>query len=744
MLRRQPKHARPKSRAYNPIRAKLRCYKHACAKSRRYKHACAKSRPFFCDDGGFSSVGMVLSLLISLSLLMSAVQIGRIQSASAQVQNVADAAALAAESQVASFYVVAQLCDSALLSMSLAGHVTSGVGTVALCVPVAAIIGQELIQASRSIFQTRDSFANQVKQGLEKYQKLLPFLAAASAAQVASLNSDAQGNAYTGFAVLLPEQGREFDDLYQDGAADAIEELDAQSNEIAAAAEDAEEAAEAANEYKEKAFQADCGAYPSYCMRERAETLAGMSGIQNPAYSSVDAWSFSVAVKRAQAYYPARLAAEAPKSSSIEEQANSAIRKRFYTHACNVIKQAHVSETEESFDAHLPLLPRNTSQMKETELYTERVYPIVVDDQGRRSMHAWSGCPGAQGKSAQGKGSVCDLETGDFEKCSHCELSASAVGKVAAATTSINNGFEYYWHIVAEAAEDYEKHYSDYLQASSQVRDAVEDNFEGLTDLVSKLNSRIEVEPPGHLGAIAVVANTSQISPDAFLAQGFVQSSSSLGTRAAISGATLVASADAGEEENLITSVADYLGEHLSFIAPLLGVLSHVWSTLLNVYSQGYDALLGGVRDALNAIPLVGASGLGGWAAGKLEDSFKAAGLEPADTKVYKPATVNTWHIASADDSGLASRVLGAKRIAADFPAGANSPLQAVTEVSAEYIQDSIEQLAEIRIEIPGLGVGVSIPLPPIARETSQGLVERARAALSNLFASRRGERVWD
>ena len=49
-------------------------------------------RPFHEDDGGFTSVGMVLALLVCLSLIFTAAQVYRVNTASARVQDVADAA----------------------------------------------------------------------------------------------------------------------------------------------------------------------------------------------------------------------------------------------------------------------------------------------------------------------------------------------------------------------------------------------------------------------------------------------------------------------------------------------------------------------------------------------------------------------------------------------------------------------------------------------------------------------------
>ena len=76
-----------------------------------------RTRCFHEDDGGFSTVGMVLALLISLALIFTSAQVYRIQSYSADIQNVADASVLAAENQVASFYVVGQVCDAVLAAL---------------------------------------------------------------------------------------------------------------------------------------------------------------------------------------------------------------------------------------------------------------------------------------------------------------------------------------------------------------------------------------------------------------------------------------------------------------------------------------------------------------------------------------------------------------------------------------------------------------------------------------------------
>ena len=82
-------------------------------------------KPFY-DERGFTTTSMVLSMLITLALVFTAAQVYRVQSVAAEVQDVADAAALSAENQVAEFMVVARFCDAVVLSLSLTGITTTG------------------------------------------------------------------------------------------------------------------------------------------------------------------------------------------------------------------------------------------------------------------------------------------------------------------------------------------------------------------------------------------------------------------------------------------------------------------------------------------------------------------------------------------------------------------------------------------------------------------------------------------
>lgn len=107
----------------------------------------------------------------------------------------------------------------------------------------------------------------------------------------------------------------------------------------------------------------------------------------------------------------------------MEEQARSVLRERFYRFASSEVGRGYVHETEGSFDAFFPQLPKNTDEMRLTALYTETAYPVTMDSSGSPVMHAWAGCPQAGGATA--RGSIAQMEAGGYAMCrprgSRCE-----------------------------------------------------------------------------------------------------------------------------------------------------------------------------------------------------------------------------------------------------------------------------------------------------------------------------------
>lgn len=695
------------------------------------------------DEDGMTTVGMVVSLLLALSMIFSSAQVYRIQSVSSRVQSVADAGALAAGNVVAEFMVAVRVCDSVALSLSLTSLTSTGLGIVACCVPGGQGVGAKLLEAGARVADARDSFSKTASEGLTRVQKALPFLAAASAASVAQGNGS-NGSDYTALALLVPDSAEDIRVPQEDARAkQAREDAIGQAEEVKELARRAEEAALRAQDAKQRAFDHDCGARPGWCMAERAETLAHMTGAQNPVFSSVDAWSFSVALRRAQAYYPARLAVERPDDGSVQAQAQSALRKRFYTYAAKEVARGYVREGD-SFEALFPHLPANTAQMRETELFAQAVYPVSVTG-ASPTLHAWDGCPKAAGSTS--RASLRDMEAGAWETCSECGFTAASLGKVAAASTSIGNGFEHHYEQVALAAEEYQKALEEGAPAKREAKSRVTKLLDQLRDACSSVGAfRIDADPPGGKGVVCLAVNTGPDAPDKGFESAFVQASGQLGCRVAISAATLVAD-PSGEGRSVIASLADGLASD-SALAGVLGAAAGVWSGALSAYADGQSALDAAVREGVGGLPLVSASGLGDWAADALSDVFRTVGLQPANLDALRPATVNTAHVAQAGDSAFCARLLEVKRQAVEHPLMSNDVFSSVVgAVRRDVLQrfdawgDSMEVAT---ISIGGAQVPVTVALPPAVKGFASDAIGAAADKLLSVYASVTGSRQWD
>ena len=704
-------------------------------------------RPFHEDDGGFTSVGMVLALLVCLSLIFTAAQVYRVNTASARVQDVADAAALAAENQVAEFILVARVCDALVLSLTLTSLVCFGVGLAALCVPGAAGASAKLLDAGKAVVKARDKFSQRATQGLDALQKALPFLCAANAAAVAVENGVGQArSSYVALAVLVPGSGKELKVEASQGTQDVEEVVDQNAEQIKEDAERAEQAAQEANRAKKEAFDHDCGNNPSYCLYERAKSLAGLHGDSNPLYRNVDAWSFSVPLERARAYYRQRLCQEGPANGSAEEGARSALRKRLYGFAVDLLARGYVVDTPQEFRASFPLLPKNADEVRRTELYGESVYPVTQGQDGPPVMHAWSGCPSAAGFT--GRGSIADLDRGGYGTCDDCRFTASSMGSVAAASSSIQNGFEYHYRAVARQAELYQQARKELDPCSQDMKGKVEEVLESMDEaLKDAAKKRISVEPPGSLGVVVLAADLGSTVPSSGLGSSFVKGQGQLGPRAAVSGATLLAD-DANEGSNVISSLLDgfSVDENLP-VAALRGVLE-CWSSLLSAYTKGQSALVDGLVRALDAVPLASQSGLGTWAAEQVTDVMAKAGLEPAKVESLKPVLVNTGRVVAKDSGSFAVRFKQVKQRSSALMGESadvfssvlsNVEQQAVELLGSSYTIATVQPLGELGPSIP-----LTVTLPEPVRNAGNGLVESLSERLRTLAVQVTGVRSWD
>lgn len=695
------------------------------------------------DEEGFTTAGMAISLLLTLSLLFTAAQVYRVNSQAAEVQDVADAVALAAENEVGEFMVAVRLCDSVVLSLSLVGATSYGLGVVALCVPPAAGAGTKLIELGSRVLKARDTFAKRAAKGLNQLQRALPFLAAAQGAAVALANGQNRSCTYLAMGMLVPAKGETISVAANKAEKDMEEAVDDGADDLAEAAERADAAAREAHAAKQRAFDRDCGDAPGYCMYERAAKLASLGSASNPRYHSVDAWSFSVPLSRARAYYQARLNAEVPNGSSVEEPARSALRKRFYAFAVQELRAGFVYETEDRFEAYFPRFPRNTGEMRNTTLYSETVYPVSrADEESPPVMHAWDGCPGNE--VPEGYGSARMLEEGDYDTCEFCQFKVSLLGSVASASTSIENGFEYHYDAVAQAAQDYKKALD---KARPRVKE-VKDDAKGLFDQVLKAvksagSQRIQARPPGYAGCLALVVCPGG-SSDGLFEGVFTSGSTALGTRAAVSAATLIE--DTTDGASVVGDLLDGLKEKAGALGGVAGMVLDCWAGALGVYGAGQKALLSGLETALNNLPLVGATGLGTWAADKLSGMLKEAGLEPARDAPLKPVLVNSGAVAGKDKSGFGVRYQKVQELVLKVPATSTDPFLSLADAIDGAVLERLTGEVEIaRIELPvgGLSWPITVTLPPSITDGAVDVVRRGTDALRSLGGLISGLKPW-
>lgn len=722
----------------------------------------------FRDEEGFTTTSMVLSLLITLSLLFTAAQVYRVQSASAEVQNVADAAALSAENQVAEFMIIARYCDAIVLSLSLTGLAVTGLGIVALCTPATATLSDGLLKAGRTLIDTRNTFASRASRALEKLQAALPYFAAACAASTAAANNgDSSGANYLGAAILVPAEGSSIKIEKDKKADEIVEDANENADEIRDNAEKAEKASEEAERCKERAFMYDCGAAPGYCMYERAAQLAGLAGFENPLYASADTWSFSVALERARSYYRARSYAEGPSGGSVHEQAQSALRQRFYSYACDELASGYVYDSDDSFDAYFPLLFSNTADMRDTPLYTESAYPITINEtktetqelvgedlvttttiQQSYVMHAWPGCPGASNPAMYG--SLRMLDGGSFEMCPYCEFEVASMGNIAAASTSIENGFEHHYRAVAEEARAYAEARRDAQQPKDEVKSSVSDLIDELVAAAKETaNKRIDPEPPGKFGAIAFVVNTGSTPAAGPFASGFVRNSGGLGPRAGASAATLV---DEGSdaERTVINASLDNLRESGGIAVGAAGMVLDAWSWLIMAYANGQNAVKGAIREGLDGMPLIGASGLGTWASNKLDSLIQTIGLQPAKVGALKPALVNSGHVAAKSDGRAANwlvvkqRVIAHPAMSTDLFSSALTEAERVAVAQIQSVGDSFEIASIELLGEGGPSIPITVPIPPQAKEYGIAAVQGLIGRLRSYYIQTTEAHVWE
>lgn len=663
----------------------------------------------FIEDGAYTTLSSAVVILVVLTLLFSSAAAIWSMSRAGDTQAAADSGALAGANVVASYHTAATVVDASILSLGLAGFATIGTGLVAILIPGAELAAGDMVDTGIEIIKTRNKFAKSASKGLQKIETALPYLVAARATQAVSAQ-DTEGATYTGTALAVSRTS-ESDFVALEGSEISTDVIKDTSKDLERAADELQKASEETAKAKERAWLADCGGSDPAsvgscsCMWERARSLAKLSDIENPHYASSVTWEPQVALDRAKAYYRLRLANEAPQGSSVETKAESAARKAFYTYASAEVNRAYITEDGDRTTSYIPLLPRNTDEVRATELYTDAAWPTSTND-GKTYLHYGTSCPNYKKGTPGGLASVAAYDGQD--KCNRCHFGVSSLGAVAAPSTSIENGFEYHFDEFKGALEDYVECRNKELELMCQTEDEADRAGNAFDEAIKALSGeRPRIAPPGRNGVVAFAVSGAISSPDE-LSSSF-NAAVRLGERGAISAAVL-APDDATAQNNVLSRFFSTLEERSGGVAGVLDGVMDVWGRLLVGYGdiQGSaDELMGEMIDGLGG----GSGALGSiasWLGDTVSASVAALGLEPCDLRLRKPVLTDTANVIKSPGSDITglSKVQDKLR---SIPLGVTDP-KALCEALEYQVERTISGTVFTLAEIPLPGGG-SIPL---------------------------------
>lgn len=663
----------------------------------------------FIEDGAYTTLSSAVVILVVLTLLFSSAAAIWSMSRAGDTQAAADSGALAGANVVASYHTAATVVDASILSLGLAGFATIGTGLVAILIPGAELAAGDMVDTGIEIIKTRNKFAKSASKGLQKIEMALPYLVAARATQAVSAQ-DTEGATYTGTALAVPRTS-ESDFVALEGSEISTDVIKDTSKDLERAADELQKASEETAKAKERAWLADCGGSDPAsvgscsCMWERARSLAKLSDIENPHYASSVTWEPQVALDRAKAYYRLRLANEAPQGSSVETKAESAARKAFYTYASTEVNRAYITEVGDRTTSYIPLLPRNTDEVRATELYTDAAWPTSTND-GKTYLHYGTSCPNYKKGTPGGLASVAAYDGQD--KCNRCHFGVSSLGAVAAPSTSIENGFEYHFDRFKDALKKYVECRNKELELMRQTEDEADRAGNAFDEAIKALSGeRPRIAPPGRNGVVALAVSGAISSPDELNSS--FNTTVRLGDRGAISAAVL-APDDATAQNNVLSRFFSTLEERSGGVAGVLDGVMDVWGRLL----VGYGDIQGSADELMDEMidGLGGSSGalgsIASWLGDTVSASVAALGLEPCDLRLRKPVLTDTANVIKSPGSDITG-LSNAQDKLRSIPLGVTDP-KALCEALEYQVERTISGTVFTLAEIPLPGGG-SIPL---------------------------------
>lgn len=661
----------------------------------------------FIEDGAYTTLAAAVSILVVLALLFSAVTATWSMSRAGDTQVAADASALAGANVVSSYHTAATVVDASILSLGLAGLCVTGAGLVGLLIPGANALAHETVEAGIRLIETRNSFATSASRGLKTLEGSLPYLVAANGTRTCAAQTT-DNVSFAGTALAVPrDSASEFPALEGDQV--PTDRLEQEAWELDEAAQELSEASQETARAKEAAWLADCGR-DGRSMQERAAQLSGLSDAENPDFASSITWEPMVGIERARAYYRWRLAHEAPEGQGAEAQADSAARRAFYAYALEELETARCEEVGGSMVSTVPLLPRNTAEVRATRLYTDAAWPSTMEG-GSLTLHYGASCPGARGAAGPSL-ALAAIDSGGARECEVCRFSVGDLGKTPAASTSIDNGFEYHLREFTLALDEYAACRTRELELERAARTHAEQAGDSFEEALSVLSGkRPRIAPPGREGTLALVVSGDVSSPDEL--ENTFADGTELGRHGAVSAAVL-APDPATAENNVLSQFFSSLSSRSGGggAAGLIDDVMGLWGELLLAYGDMGEGLTSLMDDLIGGLSSFGLGPIASWMGERVEGAVRALGFEPVDLSVMKPVLTDSGNVVARSGIPGASDVQGMLR---SLTPGSTDPAaiaQAVGYELGEYLSSATFTLAEI--PLPG---GGSLPLTVSLRD---------------------------
>lgn len=342
--------------------------------------------------------------------------------------------------------------------------------------------------------------------------------------------------------------------------------------------------------------------------------------------------------------------------------------------------------------------------MRQTTLYTDVRWPCTSEQDGR-TLHASAACAGAKGAAA-GTASLSQLDAGAARRCDTCRMDSSAMGSVAAASTSIDNGFEHYWKIIVDESREYENAREELAQAEEQMRDLAGEGASAFDKAMEALAvPRPRLCPPGAWGCVAVATRGQEMVPSQVTSAFLEESSVPAG--AAVSAATLAPDNETEGNDVLTRSFEAISDELFEGDAGVLGSVGNLWARFLEGYGAAVgnlDSVAGSILDGIDG---VFGTTVGSWLRDKIKQSMRDAGFEPADLRLRKPVVTNSQNV--LDKAGY-DHVSTARELVGKLP-DSSDPATLAQALGQEIVNELGDDGQVTIAEIPIPGTELTVPL---------------------------------